>query len=1156
MSNIKWVQLSDIHFGSPDAFVIKTMREHFLERCHKLEGIDYLFITGDLRYGKDNPEAYPEETVQFLRNVQNTLGVSPCNTFMVPGNHDVFRGDGRKGTINAVMTTYTRGRTVSREHLKELEPGRQDYLKLYERICGIPENRYHFCFSKDGVNIIHINTAILCGRDNEDGSLVIDMLALSQALDSIDKDKPAIVLAHHPFNCLESHEQNQLEMLLKDHNAILYLCGHMHHMCCRNIKVIRPEIDLWEYVCGSNMDNLSNTEPAIIGFFVGELDTGTKSGYVEGVKWSKEVGAWLPNSEFSFPQDCAIDGKYFFPKRPTQGVNFIEVAHNKYKEYLKYECKIRLDGLPPVNNAIGSRAFELEKLFVPLRFAKPSSRYRNNSVSESQDMDKHKNPWWEDEDEAGFENLPWMWEESDENIIPAEGNIRLVVFSGPGGGKTTWMKRLALVYGIGNPENIEDNLPNRILFPIWIKCKQFREDVSLSVEKFISKIPERAGFATEPDIRDAFFRFVSEHIQNGTALLIIDGLDEIGNGQNRKIFIDNLNRFITMNKQVNIIITSRMVGYKLIAGSLSKDFYSYKIQPFNEYDIKRLCIDWYKVALEGNPNELDENAEKLVHTILDNEKILDLAQTPVLLMTLLLVHSWIGNLPTKRVELYKNAIDVLLRTWNVAGFPWVNTKEALPQLSYLAYNMMFIGKRRQAIGRSELEQILLQSRKDLPHFFSSSSETVKEFIDNVEVRSSILINRGTHKDENSDEPELEYEFSHFTFQEYLAAYAIVMQCYSNATRDTTIDTHFKDFFEEEGMKETILLTTVLTNRRWEAEDITNKLLEVLSNIRAQRHIDRQRRTSYIINLLMQIIADEAQLAPSMIETVYKTCFDKEFSTSSVNGIMAVYNSKYKEELQVSLQIIEKEWPLKYYSALFNLFELRNNKKFSAYTYFTEKINSENFLDVLQVFNMAVWLGNNWQETIPDTDNILKVKNILVDLCSNENDQLALSAYESLVSLCDYDDDIFSMKLLQVLYRLSDRWPTRMNQVLQFPIRQDTIPHLQGLIITSLQKEKLEKHILEENSIPRLLGYFWFGVIFGAWDVEYVVQKTKDFLESDYFDRIYKEMLRKKIKSYLLILQETNTVPAKSIDLVKSYLDELVQYEQMLEEQKKKNMFDW
>jgi hypothetical protein len=87
------------------------MREHFLEECHKLKGINYLFITGDLRYGKENPEAYPEETVQFLRDVQNNLGISPCNTFMAPENHDVLRGDGRKGIISAQLW----------KHIPELE---------------------------------------------------------------------------------------------------------------------------------------------------------------------------------------------------------------------------------------------------------------------------------------------------------------------------------------------------------------------------------------------------------------------------------------------------------------------------------------------------------------------------------------------------------------------------------------------------------------------------------------------------------------------------------------------------------------------------------------------------------------------------------------------------------------------------------------------------------------------------------------------------------------------------------------------------------------------------------------------------------------------------------------------------------------------------
>jgi hypothetical protein len=210
---------------------------------------------------------------------------------------------------------------------------------------------------------------------------------------------------------------------------------------------------------------------------------------------------------------------------------------------------------------------------------------------------------------------------------------------------------------------------------------------------------------------------------------------------------------------------------------------------------------------------------------------------------------------------------------------------------------------------------------------------------------------------------------------------------------------------------------------------------------------------------MQIIADEAPLTPGMREKIYKECFSKNFSVGSVDGILAVYKSKYKEELQNSLQLIDEEWPLKYYSPLLKLFELGNNKGFSVYTYFIENMNSENFLDVLQVFNMAVWLGNDWQGMIPDSDNILQIKKILVDLCSNENDQLAVSAYETIESLCDEDDDIFSMELLQKLYRLSDRWPSRMRKVLKFPVRQNTIPHLQGLLITSLQKEDLEKHIL-------------------------------------------------------------------------------------------------
>ena len=51
---MRWMHLSDIHFAYTNASV-DTMRKKLLEKAQGLEQVDCLFITGDLRYGKNAP---------------------------------------------------------------------------------------------------------------------------------------------------------------------------------------------------------------------------------------------------------------------------------------------------------------------------------------------------------------------------------------------------------------------------------------------------------------------------------------------------------------------------------------------------------------------------------------------------------------------------------------------------------------------------------------------------------------------------------------------------------------------------------------------------------------------------------------------------------------------------------------------------------------------------------------------------------------------------------------------------------------------------------------------------------------------------------------------------------------------------------------------
>lgn len=92
MGKIRWLHISDLHFGY-NRYLVQNMREELFSRIKTIEKIDYLFITGDLRYGKEEPDSYPEETVEFINGMKDALGLKKESVFIVPGNHDVTRKD-------------------------------------------------------------------------------------------------------------------------------------------------------------------------------------------------------------------------------------------------------------------------------------------------------------------------------------------------------------------------------------------------------------------------------------------------------------------------------------------------------------------------------------------------------------------------------------------------------------------------------------------------------------------------------------------------------------------------------------------------------------------------------------------------------------------------------------------------------------------------------------------------------------------------------------------------------------------------------------------------------------------------------------------------------------------------------------------------------
>lgn len=968
----RWLHISDLHFGY-EPYTVKKMREQLLLHVKEIEPVDFLFITGDLRYAKTEATDYPKATIDFINGLQKSLNINSENTFLVPGNHDVNRSDELETLVKSAKEKYlTKTGKISKGTIDYIQKCREPFLSLYEKICSRKEPAIHYSIETNFFNIIHLNTAFFFCMEGEDGDLIVGSSLVSQIEKMVNKIKPSIVLAHHDFSSLRTDEQRQLEIILKDFKAVLYLCGHKHVAYSHNMQTARQNQNLWVYLCGTNMDASHLLDTTDMDFFVGEIDTDTLHGHIQAYKWSTRNSVWMPDQDFSFPQDGRIDGKHYFP--PEAKPDLISPLSTDsgskllraYYEYLQFECGgIQLSGLP-IDINIVQKKIDLDKIFVPLFFKKTNVPQNGESIQS--DLEPALN-----------------YSYSIDEIIPENSCFLLSILAGPGGGKTTLLKWVISNYCLPSDYNKNNPLMSkRVLFPIWIKCRDIDFSSYPTVLEIISEIPRRAELMMSANSDEVFFRVVHKHIEDGSVLLAIDGLDEIANEKERIYFINQLEKFVFSNPSVNVILTSRTAGFNAISAYKLINFECYEILPFSDTDIRRLCVEWYKVV-DGDRIEIHNKAIDLANRILGHRNIRLLAGNPLLLTTLLLVKRRVGILPTKRIVLYSEAIKVLLESWNREAYQPLDLDEVRYQLAYIAYQMMV--DNNQVVTRTELRHLLKKAREELKGLVSGNN-SINDFIKNVERRSELLIQKGHEVISETGKIEPIYEFQHLTFQEYLAAYAIAEKCYPNAKKNDKPFEIMKDYLTDESMREVVLLTAVSLDR-FAVEELVDGI------IRLKGADDTKfKKAKYLRALLLQIVADEARLTKEKSHEIFRLCFDPGIQSSDIDILRTLANGKYSTELDEYLNKQDKRS-----NAVRCLFPfLRDNNKFNAYEYYIDHRNSSDndvVLNAISCIAIAFWMQ---AENVCDSltkDQRRSIKEDLFVFATHEDSRLQFEALETL-----------------------------------------------------------------------------------------------------------------------------------------------------------------
>jgi HEAT repeat protein len=335
------------------------------------------------------------------------------------------------------------------------------------------------------------------------------------------------------------------------------------------------------------------------------------------------------------------------------------------------------------------------------------------------------------------------------NVLRDEKCQRAVLLGDPGSGKSSLLQYLALDW-------VEDNTKP---LPLLIELREYAIDRS-GAENFLD-------FLSRGTMADWNFdrQRLHEHLQNQPSLVMFDGLDEIFDPQLRQSTIEQIAKFATQQyPNAKIVITSRVVGYDPDRLRGVK-FQHFTLQELDESQIQAFIDKWYKLA-QGEKVEQEQLKQRLKDAIDRSPAIQNLANNP-LLLTLMAMLNQQGDLPTRRVELYDRASQILLHNWDFDGknlklHPSIETIEADEKqeiLGNIAYKMQSeeTGLAGNLLDSKGLNQILIGYFKK--NAFQEPPEKAKRLIKQLSSRSFILCAYGTDA----------YGFVHRTFLEYFCA---------------------------------------------------------------------------------------------------------------------------------------------------------------------------------------------------------------------------------------------------------------------------------------------------------------------------------------------------------------------------------------------------
>ncbi|WP_427161853.1 HEAT repeat domain-containing protein [Aliinostoc sp. HNIBRCY26] len=542
-------------------------------------------------------------------------------------------------------------------------------------------------------------------------------------------------------------------------------------------------------------------------------------------------------------------------------------AEQRYRELALESCDIiHLANLPEPDRHIATQKLLLRRLYVALRVQVEIGCNDEVDAAKFEEIEKRRIVMrFKNAARSGVEREE---REDGDKRFPIGDRLaeakRLVVLGDPGAGKTTMVRWIATAYLLRLKQDPDwrdlpdvSTLPDEDWLPIIIRCRDLDEaSLSGSLDDILGYTLRKAEMSESECT--ALRGILRQKLHHGTALLLIDGLDEITDPRLRAKFCQQIEKICDAYKQAPIIATSRIVGYREMGYRIGRQFEHVTVAELTTEDKDDFASRWCDIT------ELPERREKaktdLIKDIHSAERIERLTGNPMLLTTMALVKRKVGKLPTRRHKLYAQAVDVLLNWRSEIDEP-IDDDEALPQLEYIAYAMCHRGV--QQLRKDEIIELLETFREEYPNLHEVKKHTPKEFLNLLERRTGILVEAGILPHNGRDISV--FEFRHLTFQEYLAGLALVQGHFPNRDRNLAdyvapLAANIKGGQVTENWQEALRLCVAACNH----DDVDNFLRAILNPLKDEDPLITARPRAVMAVLCL---ADEPNVSGEVVQEV-------------------------------------------------------------------------------------------------------------------------------------------------------------------------------------------------------------------------------------------------------------------------------------------------